>query len=161
MKTNKLNKVLIALDYDPSSKKVAEVGYQFASTMGAEVTLMHVITDKTYYSALEYAPIEGVMGFNADDASHLFDAAGLKKTTKHFLDKTKEYLSDESITTTVKEGDFAEAIIKEAKDIHADVIVMGSHSRRWLEDIIMGSVTTKVLKTTTIPLFIIPIKEHK
>jgi nucleotide-binding universal stress UspA family protein len=35
---------------------------------------------------------------------------------------------------------------------------MGSHSRRWLEKILMGSVTETVLHKTTIPLFIVPTK---
>jgi len=36
---------------------------------------------------------------------------------------------------------------------------MGSHSQKWLENIIMGSVTKEVLRKTTIPLFIIPTKK--
>jgi nucleotide-binding universal stress UspA family protein len=38
---------------------------------------------------------------------------------------------------------------------------MGSHSRKWLENIVMGSVTEKVLHHTSIPLFIIPTKHNK
>jgi nucleotide-binding universal stress UspA family protein len=60
----------------------------------------------------------------------------------------------------VAEGDFADSILNVAKEIHADVIVMGSHSRKWLENIIMGSVTEKVLHNTSIPLFIIPTKKQ-
>jgi nucleotide-binding universal stress UspA family protein len=37
---------------------------------------------------------------------------------------------------------------------------MGSHSQKWLENIIMGSVTQEVLRKTNIPLFIIPTKKH-
>ncbi len=35
MKTNKTGKVLIALDYDPTAKKVAESGYSLTKSMGA------------------------------------------------------------------------------------------------------------------------------
>ena len=38
---------------------------------------------------------------------------------------------------------------------------MGSHSRRWLENILMGSVAEKVLHHSTIPIFIIPTKKDK
>lgn len=54
----------------------------------------------------------------------------------------------------------AKSILKTAKDLHTDIIVMGSHSRRWLEEILMGSVTEKVLQLTAIPLFIVPTKKH-
>lgn len=40
-----MKKVLIALDYDPSSIIVAKKGYSLAKSMGAEITLMHVIYD--------------------------------------------------------------------------------------------------------------------
>jgi len=78
-----------------------------------------------------------------------------------FLEKSKQHLGDKTIKTVVKEGDFAEAILKTAKTLHANVIVMGSHSRKWLENILLGSVTEKVLHQTSIPLFIVPSKKRK
>jgi len=160
MKKDNMKKVLIALDYDPTAQKVAETGFSLAKTLAAEVTLLHVIADATYYSSLEYSPITGFMGFDASDISHLLDEDGLKKASQHYLDKSKKHLGDDNIKTLVKEGDSAETILKTAKDLHADIIVMGSHSRRWLEEILIGSVTEKVLHHTSIPLFIIPTKKH-
>jgi nucleotide-binding universal stress UspA family protein len=37
---------------------------------------------------------------------------------------------------------------------------MGTHSRKWLENIVMGSVAEDVLNHSQIPLFIIPTKKH-
>jgi nucleotide-binding universal stress UspA family protein len=37
---------------------------------------------------------------------------------------------------------------------------MGSHSRNWLENIVMGSVTEKVLHGTIMPLLVIPTKKQ-
>jgi nucleotide-binding universal stress UspA family protein len=162
MKTNKMKKVLIALDYNPTAQKVAESGFSLAKTMGAKVILMHVISDPVYYSSPEYSPIMGFTGYNMGTGILQFDSDDkLKKASQHFLDKSKHHLGDETIQTLVKEGDFAESILKTAKDLHVDIIVMGSHSRRWLDDILMGSVTKKVLHNTSIPLFIIPTKRQK
>ena len=85
----------------------------------------------------------------------------LKKVSQRFLNKSKRHLGDKSIKTVVREGDSAEAIIKTAEELHINIIVMGSHSRRWLENILMGSVAEKVLHHSTIPLFIIPTKKDK
>jgi nucleotide-binding universal stress UspA family protein len=156
-----MKKVLIALDYDPTTQKVAETGYTLAKTMGAEVILLHVITDPVYYSSKEYSPILGYTGYMDMGQSQLVSADGLKKASQHFLDKTKQHLGDETIKTLITEGDFAESILKAAKDLHADIIVMGSHSRKWLENILMGSVTEKVLHHTSIPVFIIPTRQNK
>ena len=151
MKTDKLQKVLIALDYNPTAQKVAETGFSLAKTMGAEVILLHVIADPVYYTSTEYDPIMGFTGYMDMGPFQLNSADGLKKASQHFLDK--------SIRTIVKEGEFADAILETAKELHADIIVVGSHSRKWLENILMGSVTEKVLHHTPIPLLIVPTKK--
>lgn len=155
----KIKRVLIALDFDPTAQKVAEIGYNLANSMNAEVTLLHVIADATYYSAIEYSPIVGFLGFNEIDISNFAKEGGLKSATENYLDKIKLKLGDTNIKTVVKEGTFSEEILGEAKKIHADFIVIGSHSRSWLSEILMGSVTEKVLRGTHIPLLIIPIKK--
>jgi nucleotide-binding universal stress UspA family protein len=160
MKTDKMKKVLIAVDYDPTAQKVAEKGFTLAKTLGAEITLLHVMSDPIYYSSTEYSPIMGFTGYLDAGPIELGSADGLKKASQHYLDKTKHHLGDESIQTVLKEGDFADSILEVAKAMHADIIVMGSHSRKWLENIVLGSVTEKVLHHTQIPLFIIPTKKH-
>ncbi|MCX6266690.1 MAG: universal stress protein [Bacteroidetes bacterium] len=160
MKATKIKKVLIALDYNPTAQKVAEVGFEMATAMKAEVILLHVISDPVYYSSTEYSPIMGYTG-NMDIAQLQQDNIdGLKTASQKYLDKSKLHLGDDTIQTLVKEGDFADSILATAKKLHVDMIVMGSHSRKWLENIVMGSVTEKVLHHTTIPLFIIPTKKH-
>jgi nucleotide-binding universal stress UspA family protein len=156
-----MKKVLIALDYNPTSQKVAEMGYDLAKSMGAEVTLLHVIFDPIFYSSSDYSPIMGFSGFLNNDPLHLNAIEELKTATLDFLDKSRIHLGDLTIQTLVAEGDFAETILKVSKTIHADLIILGSHSRKWLENIVMGSVTEKVLLKTTLPLYIIPTRKHK
>ena len=63
MKTDKKQKVLIALDYDPTSQKVAEAGYSIAKSLKAEVILLHIISDPIYYYSREYSTIIGFTGY--------------------------------------------------------------------------------------------------
>ncbi len=158
-----MKKILIALDYNPTSQKVAEIGFSTAKAMKAEVILLHVILDPVYYSSVEYSPIMGMSftGYTNMDLLQLETVEGLKKTSQLYLDKVRHHLGDKTIETLVSEGDCAETIIKTADDLHIDFIVMGSHSRRWLENIVMGSVAEKVLRKTSIPLFIIPTRQNK
>lgn len=155
---NPMRKVLIALDYNPTAQKVAEAGYSFAKSMNAQVILVHVISDPVFYASSGYSPIMGFNGYMDIGPVLLNSVDELKNTSLEFLDKSKQHLGDKKIQTIVVEGDFAEAILKVAIDLHVDLIVMGSHSRRWLEQILLGSVTEKVLHQTKIPLFIIPTK---
>ncbi|RPH31868.1 MAG: universal stress protein [Bacteroidales bacterium] len=151
MKPKKIKKVLIALDYDPTAQKIAESGFLLAKSMGAKVILLHVVVDLVYYSVsyLNMGPLQ------------LDSVADLNHASLLFLEKTKKHLGDETIQIIVMEGGFADSILIVAKNLHADIIVMGSHSQKWFENILMGSVTEKVLHHTTIPLFIIPTKKHQ
>jgi len=145
-----MKKVLIALDYDQTAQKVAKVGFAMARDMNAEVILLHVISNPVlYYSS--YMVVAPVQINSVDD---------LKEVSQKFLDKTKNDLGDETIQTIIKEGDTAELILESAKKLKADIIVIGTHSRKWLENILMGSVAENVLKHTTLPLFIIPTKKQ-
>jgi len=150
MKTTKINKVLIALDYDPTAKRVAEVGFTFANAMNAEIVLIHVVVDLVAYSLtyLNLGPMQ------LDTVTELRDAS------EQFLQKTKLHLGNDYIQTVVREGDFATCILDTIKEMDIDVIVMGSHSRKWLEHILLGSVTADVLKHITIPMFIVPTKKR-
>jgi nucleotide-binding universal stress UspA family protein len=102
----------------------------------------------------------GFNGFMETGQLQLYSIDSLERASLHFLDKSRHHLGDKTIQILVKEGDFAESILLAAKELHIDVIVMGSHSRKWLENIVMGSVTEKVLHHSSIPLFIIPTKKH-
>lgn len=150
----------MALDYDPTAQKVAETGYSFAKAMGADVVLLHVISDPVYYASPEYSPVMGFTGYMDMGPLKLDSVEVLKRASKNYLKSISQHLGDESIQVRVKEGDFAETIMKTAKDLHTDLIVMGSHGRKWLEKIIMGSVTEKVLSQSPVPLFIVPTKKQ-
>jgi len=158
-----MKKILIALDYDPTAQKVAETGHKLAKAMNAQAILMHVISDASYYSSLNYSPIMGFGGFSSVDTIEINIAEELKKVAQNYLDKSKQHLGDDKIDTVVSNGDFGETILKTATDLNVDIIVMGTHSRRGLEKILMGSVAEKVLHHSLIPLFIIPtraVEEH-
>lgn len=154
-----MKKVLIALDYDPPAQKIAETGYALAKDMNAAIFLLHVVSEAVYYSSSNYSPIMGYEGFNNLDMVSVPNVEELRKAASDYLDKTKQYLKDPSIQTLIKEGDFSDGILDAAKEINADVIVMGSHGRHGLDKVLLGSVAEQVLHKTEIPLFIIPTKK--
>lgn len=155
----KIKKVLIALDYDPTSQKVAEFGFALAKSLRSEIIMLHVISEPQNYTSPNHIKIMGFAGHVDVDVTESGSVEGLKNASHDFLDKLKKHLGDESIKTIVEEGIYAESILKIANINSVDIIIMGSHSKNWIENIIMGSVTEKVLNHTTIPLFIIPTKK--
>jgi len=159
MGTKKTKKVLIALDYDPTAQKVAEKGFSIAKEMKAEVILLHVITDPENYTSSEHITIMGFAGYMDTSALQSVGVDGLKKLSRQYLDKSKHHLGDKTIRTKIGEGDISDSILKVAKELKADFIIMGSHSRKSQKFAIIGNVTGKVLHYTPIPLIIIPTKD--
>ncbi len=154
-----MKKILIALDYDPTAQKIAESGFSVGKAMGATVVLLHVVSDPVYYANRSYNAIMGFTGYLEIDTVESDKIKKLKEASLHYLSQVKQHLGDETIETLVGAGDFAECILQTAKKEHADMIVIGSHSQKWLEKILIGSVTEKVLSQSTIPLLIIPTKK--
>lgn len=146
-----MKKILIAIDYDPTAKRVAAEGFSMAKEMNAKVILLHVVSNPVlYYSTyMVIAP------------SQIKSNDELKAISQIFLDKSKHDLGDDNIQTIVKEGDIGESILETARDQKVDIIVLGTHSRKWLENILIGSVAENLLRLSTFPLFIIPIKKQE
>lgn len=152
--------VLIALDYDPTAQLIAETGYKLAKQLQASVTLLHVVANDVYYSTRAYSPIMGFAGFTPAEPAEFTDNSHLLEAAHNYLNTSRAHIGDSSIQIMVKEGDFASTILQVADDVHASILVLGSHSRRWLEKVIMGSVTEQVLKSAKIPLLIIPTRKE-
>lgn len=153
-----MKKILIAIDYNPSSQVVAETGHALAKTMNAGIILVHVISDAAYYST-PYSPIMGYEGFMIDNAAIMADE--LVKEALKYLAATAKHLDDDRIVTKVLEGDVSAAILDYANEEGVDLMVMGSHSHSGIYKLFVGSVTEKVLQHTRIPLLVIPNKDEK
>ncbi len=153
-----MKKILIALDDNAGAQKIAESGYELAQALHAETILLHVTSDSTYYSSLNYSPILGFDSFSNLDIVQTDTVMELKRTAGDYLDNVKLSLGDKAIETVVKEGDYAENILQTAKEMNVDLIVMGTHSRKGLDKVLLGSIAENVLHHTTIPMYIIPVK---
>ncbi len=152
-----MKKVLIAIDYHPVSEKVARAGYELAQKMNAEVCLLHVLADMSYYS-MQYQPFLGYEGYD-DMALDINVASEMRQVAKDYLKTAASHLNDEKVSTKLIEGDKATAILEYAEQWNADLIVMGTHSHSFLEKLLMGTVASEVLEKTEIPVFMVPIKK--
>ena len=155
-----MSKILIALDYDPTAQKVAEMGFSLCNGIANEITLLHVIENPSHYTSTVYDPIMGFGGYVDIDLVGNEAVNKIKSESAKFLNKVKEHLGNDKIKTLVKQGNAGEIIKSTAVALHAGMIVMGSHSRQWLERVLLGSITEQVLHNTTIPLLIIPTKKQ-
>jgi nucleotide-binding universal stress UspA family protein len=148
-----MKKVLIALDYNPCAKKIAETGYAHAKAMKAKICIVHAIADISYYS-WEYSPIMGFRDFTADSAFKSLEEQECEANS--FLSAVVAHLGDPAIETKVLDGKTAKAILDYVREWEANLVVMGAQSHNGFEKLLMGDVVATVLKQVDIPLLIIP-----
>jgi nucleotide-binding universal stress UspA family protein len=70
----------------------------------------------------------------------------------------EKVFGDFKVWLFTEEGNPYEAILRVAKEWEADLIVLGTHGRTGLSHLLIGSVAEKVIRHSTIPIFIVPIK---
>tara|TARA_R110000850_G_scaffold268138_1_gene399457 strand:+ start:53311 stop:53769 length:459 start_codon:yes stop_codon:yes gene_type:complete len=152
-----MKKVLIALDYHPVSEKVAEAGYELAKKLDAEVCLLHVVADASYYE-ISYPEFMGYVPVNevANSGEKLND---MQKTGEEFLEKSAAHLKDPSVKIHLAEGKAKDAILNYSREWKADILVMGTHSHNVIEKVVLGTVASSVIERTKIPVYLVPVKK--
>lgn len=152
-----MKKVLVAIDYHPSSEKVAQAALELTKTMQAEICLIHVLADVSYYG-MEFPTFMGYEGY-APIGPDFEMAREMRNVAQDFLSKAAAHLDHQNVTTHLTEGNTANAILEYASQWQADLLVMGTHSHSGLEKLLMGTVAQKVIEKTTIPVYLVPVKK--
>lgn len=152
-----MKKVLVAIDYNPVSEKVAKAALDLVDSIDAEICLLHVLAEVSYYGT-DYPTFLGYDGYTGmgPDINMVME---MRKVAEEFLEKAADHLNHPAVTTHLTEGDTASAILDYAEEWKADLIVMGTHSHSALEKLLMGTVAEKVLEKTKVPVYMVPVKK--
>ena len=137
--------ILIATDGSLLANKAAKAGIALASALGAKVTGYYAVEpiEPLYVGGRAFAR-EAIEDNAREAGQQLVDAIG--KMAK---------AAGVPFTALVTKADNSyEGIIAAAKKSKCDVIFMASHGRRGLSELIMGSVTHKVLTYCKIPVVV-------
>ena len=151
-----MKKVLIAIDYNPVSEKVAKAALELVSSLDVDICLIHVLAEVSYYGT-DFPTFMGYDGYTGMGPDFNM-ALEMRKVAEEFLEKAAEHIDHPSVTTHLAEGDTANAILDYATEWKADLIVMGTHSHSALEKLLMGTVAEKVLEKTRVPVYMVPVK---
>lgn len=94
---------------------------------------------------------ERILGRDAVDRYYAEESKAALSPAEHILRTQKV-----PFESTYRVGDIASELCRYADEIKADLIVMGSHGHRAIGNLLLGSITTKVLALETkIPVLII------
>jgi nucleotide-binding universal stress UspA family protein len=143
--------ILIATDGSELAARALDHGLGVAKALGSAVTIV-TVTEPTAVLGGGYASVAGT---SFDPIPELLEAQ--EQAAKDLLAKAETTASAAGVTArTVYVNDSfpAEGIITTANSVGADLIVMGSHGRRGLGRLLLGSQTNNVLAHTTIPVLV-------
>jgi len=142
-------KILIATDGSAVSNSTACAGVAFAEQMQADVLVLYVAPEYQYPVYIEIIPPsypseeEYRIAMRKAGAGHwqpVLDAAARRNL--------------EASGLTVFSDTPASKIVDVAQQQHCDLIFMGSHGRSGWGQLLLGSVTNKVLSHSTLPVLV-------
>lgn len=140
-----LNRILVPTDFSETADVALDYAKQLATRMGASLHLLHVFTDPYAVAACApevYAPVPPEARERARNEANerLFER----------LDSVDEQRFRG--TRGIVRGLTAPQIVAYADSQDIDLIVMGTHGRRGVAHLLLGSVAEHVVRTATCPV---------
>lgn len=142
-------RILVAVDGGPSSQLAIAQAVGLAKHLAAEVKVLFVVDDSDAFFEPAYVdPNQIVSGMievgqkALATAARRFENAGVRCLT-------------ELIEQPLSPGDISGTIVRCADQWPADLIIMGTHGRRGVRRVIMGSVSEGVISKSGKPVLLI------
>ena len=141
--------LVLPIDFGDATDKLLEAAIDFAKHMNGKLHVIHVAPSDIgfaigemgfqYFPEIEQAEIkEELLQLNRIEQRIL--AHGLK--CEHIL----------------KQGPAGDIILEYAAEKNASYIVLGSHGRSGIYDVIVGSLTKEITRRSKIPVLVIPVR---
>lgn len=135
------SKILLPLDGSEVSEKAFEIGITLGEKLGIPVILTHIIDQSMFEYMLTPVP-----GAPSEMAPPIYNDA--KENAEAVLKKKEESCRQRGLMceVIVRIGQPADTILELAKEMAADLIVMGSHGRGHITGLFLGSVSYGVVQ---------------
>lgn len=141
-------RILVPIDGSNTGNLGLDAAVRLAREHQAQLRVVHVVNEAMILSTYEGDLYTGEL-INA-----------LRESGRAILQDAQRQLASQDLTfdTMLLEGHGAQAgevIVNEAKAWQADLIVLGTHGRRGLRRVVLGSDAEHVVRTTPVPVLLI------
>ena len=144
-------RILAPVDGSKTSNKGLREAIRLAKSEGAKLFVLHVVSE---YPA--FAVMDGMMsGAPGADLLPALRAGGKRALEKARALAAKNAVPASIILREMLAGPAADPIVREARKIGADLIVMGTHGHRGLRRLVMGSDAEQVVRMTPVPVLLV------
>lgn len=147
----KIERILCPSDFSDFSERAYDYGLSLARHYNAELYLLHVVRP-VIIGYPEYAVPDSVNEFYGELREHAEEQ--LREVAK------VRAAGGVQAKVVVEEGVVTEWILDFARDNSVDMIVMGTHGRRGVQRLTLGSVTERVLRKASCPVLAVRRPAH-
>jgi nucleotide-binding universal stress UspA family protein len=137
--TPALKNILFATDFSPCSQAALPFARAIAERYGSTVHMVHILTPEPMMEL----PLDQIPELDADR-----DVA--QKTMKTML--AGKPFGKVATTTTVERGPLWSVLAAILEEKHIDLMVLGTHGRRGLKKLVLGSVAEEVFRNAPCPV---------
>lgn len=130
---NHISRVLAAIDFSKPARSAFDYALALSQRHRAELVVVQAV------------PPDQPFGWHARDRRAL--TAKLRRRAE---------ASNVEFTDRVQTGDPAEIILLHARSLRPDVIVLGTHQRRGIDRLRLGSISERVVAKATVPVLLVP-----
>ena len=140
-------KILYPTDFSDVAKKAFQYVKQLKEADGKEVVILHVIDQSNLELLSTYSTIQ--------------DYLNIEKEIKEKASEEIEFLVNElkqlgfSVKARIEKGLPFREVLRVAEEEKPSVIVVGSHGKSNLEEILIGSVSAKVVRKVRYPVLVV------
>jgi nucleotide-binding universal stress UspA family protein len=139
--------LLVPVDFSDATDAVIDAAADMAQSLQARLTLLHVSGLDSFTVGYDVAADLG-----RDELAH-----GLKNEHRQLLALEQKLQSRGiAVHAVMKRGDPTREILLEADQIHPRLIVLGSHGHGALYHLLLGGVSTGVLRKANCPVLVVP-----
>jgi len=143
-------KILVPVDGSPTSAKGLQEAIKIAKALGSTLRLVHVVDELI----VDYSATGATMYYSGDIVDGLRE--GGKQILANAASTVRESgLEPETVLVEAIGGPSSRLIVAQAKEWPADLIVMGTHGRRGVRRLALGSDAEHVIRSSSVPVLMV------
>jgi nucleotide-binding universal stress UspA family protein len=148
-------RILVPVDGSRTSKVGLDLAIRMGKTRGAKICLVHVVDESVVTQGIDAA------GMATDDLFESLREGGRKIMSEAQARVRAARLKPTSVLIENIARRVADLILAQARKFRADVIVMGTHGRRGIARVVMGSAAEGVVRSSPVPVLLVTSKGGK
>ena len=140
-------RILVAVDGSDAAARGLREAVRLAGAEDAELCILHVVNESVPYTPLAGAPPMNLIPVMLEAGRRLLEQARAQARKRGVRAKT--------VLRESAERGAAASILAEARRQRAELIVLGTHGRRGLRRIVIGSDAEQVLRAAPVPVLLV------